>query len=50
MVVQAKIYTMKTCIMENVEKGYADRNIDILTDSQATFKAHDSFHMYRRLI
>ena len=36
--------------MENVEKGYAGRNIYILSDSQAAIKALDNFQKNSKLI
>jgi hypothetical protein len=33
MVFQAEIYAIEGCVMENVEKGYTDRNIHILSIS-----------------
>ena len=39
MVFQAEIYTIKACIMENIEVGYKDRNTYIISDSQAAIKA-----------
>jgi hypothetical protein len=38
MVFQAKIYAIKACIMENIEIHYKDRNVYILSDSQAAIK------------
>jgi hypothetical protein len=35
MVFQAEIYAIKACILENIEKGYRGRNINILSESQA---------------
>jgi hypothetical protein len=39
---QAEIYTIKACILENIEKGYTGRNISILANSQAAIKALNS--------
>jgi hypothetical protein len=44
-VFQAELYIIKTCVMENTEKGYIGRNICILFDSQAAIKALDSFQI-----
>jgi hypothetical protein len=33
-VLQVEIYTIRACVMENVEKGYTGRNICILCDRQ----------------
>ena len=38
MVFQAEIYAIKACILENIEKGYRDRNINILSESQVAIK------------
>jgi len=35
MVFQVKIYAIKACTMEEIEKRYKDRNIYILLDNQA---------------
>jgi hypothetical protein len=37
-VVQAEIYAIKACIMEDIEKGYKGGNIYILLDSKAAIK------------
>jgi hypothetical protein len=50
MVFQAKIYDIKACIMEDIEKGYTGRNISILSDSQAAIKALDSFQINSKLV
>jgi len=42
---QAEIYTIKACILENIEKGYTGRNIYILSDREAAIKALDSFQI-----
>jgi len=39
MVFQVEMYAIMGCIMENIEKGYKDRNIYIISDSQAATKA-----------
>jgi hypothetical protein len=36
--------------MENTEKGYAGRNIYILSDSQAVIKALESFQINSKLV
>jgi len=38
MVFWAEIYSIKACIMENTAKGYTNRNIYILSDSQAALR------------
>jgi hypothetical protein len=49
-VFQAKIYGIKTCITENTENGYTNRNIHILSDNQAAIKALDSFQTNSKLV
>jgi ribonuclease HI len=36
--------------MENIEKGYAGKNIYILSDSEAAIKALDIFHINSKLV
>jgi hypothetical protein len=50
MVFQAEIYTIKACITENIEKGYTEKKICILSDSQAAIKALDSFQINSKLV
>jgi hypothetical protein len=49
-VFQAEIYTIKACIMGNIEKGYTGRNICILPDVEAAIKALDSFQTNSKLV
>jgi predicted transcriptional regulator len=49
-VLQAEMYAVKACIMENIEKGHTGRNIYILSDSQAAIKALGSFQINSRLV
>jgi ribonuclease HI len=49
-VFQAEIHAIKTCIMENIEKGYIGRNSCILSDSQAAIKALDSYQINSKLV
>jgi ribonuclease HI len=50
-VLQAEIYAVKACIMENIEEGYTGRNIYcILSDSETVIKAVDSFHINFKLV
>ena len=44
-VFQDGIYAIKSCIMENTEKGYRGRNIYILSNIQAVIKTSDSFQI-----
>ena len=47
---QVKIYATKAYIMENIEKGYAGRNIYILSDAQATITTLESFQINSKLV
>jgi ribonuclease HI len=38
-VFQAEVYAIKACIVENPDRNYRNRNIYILSDSQAALKA-----------
>jgi ribonuclease HI len=38
---QAEVYAIKACAGENIGRNYKNRNINILSDSQATIKALD---------
>ena len=49
-VFQTEIYAIKSCLMENVEKGYTGRNIYILSDSQTAIKALDSCYIDSNLV
>ena len=44
-----QIYVINAHIIENTEKGYKDRNIYILSDSQAAIKALNNFHINSKL-
>jgi ribonuclease HI len=50
MVLQAEMYAIKACIMENTEMGYTGRNIYILSDSQTAIKALDSFQINSKFV
>jgi hypothetical protein len=39
MVFQAKVYAIKACAVENLDRNYKNRNIYILSDSQAAIRA-----------
>jgi len=47
---QVEIYAIKACIMENIEKGHAGRNIYILSDAQTTITTLESFQINSRLV
>jgi hypothetical protein len=36
---QAEVYAIKACISQNIDRGYKNRNIYNLSDSQAALKA-----------
>jgi ribonuclease HI len=38
-VFQAEVYAIKACVVENLDRDYKNRNIYILSDSQAAIKA-----------
>ena len=46
----AEIYAIKAGIMENTEKDYTGRNIQILSNSWATIKVLDSFQVNSKLV
>jgi len=49
-VFQTEIYTINTCVIETIERGYVHRNIYILSNSQAAIKALDNFQINSKLI
>jgi hypothetical protein len=49
-VFQTEIYTIYTCVIETIERGYMHRNIYILSNSQAAIKALDNFQINSKLI
>jgi hypothetical protein len=49
MVFQAEIYSIKACIMCNIEKGYRGRNIYILSDRQPS-RPVTSFQINSKLV
>jgi ribonuclease HI len=46
-VFQAEVYAIKACADENIKRGFHNRNIYILSDSQAAIKALDSCKIVR---
>jgi ribonuclease HI len=50
MVFQAEVYAIKACTDENIKRGYHNRNIYILLDSQAAIKALDNCKIYSKLV
>jgi hypothetical protein len=49
-VFQAEVYAIKECADENIKSGYCNRNIYILSGSQAAIKALDNCEIYSRLV
>jgi len=47
---QAEIYTIKACIMENIENGYKVRDTYILFHSQVAIKALKNFEISYKLV
>lgn len=50
MVFQVKMYAIKACTGEDIEKRYKDRNIYILLDNQATINPLNNFHINSKLV
>ena len=49
-VFQAEVYAIKACIMENLVRNYRNRNIYILSGSQAKLKALDNHQINSKLV
>jgi hypothetical protein len=49
-VFQAEVYAIKACADENVDRNYKNRNIYILSDSQAAIKALDKHQITSKLV
>jgi ribonuclease HI len=49
-VFQAEVYAIKTCVQENLDRNYRNRNINILSDSQAAHKALDKHQINSKLV
>jgi hypothetical protein len=49
-VFQAEVYATKASIMENLDRNYRNRNIYILSDSQAALKALDKHQINSKLV
>jgi ribonuclease HI len=47
---QAEVYFMKACAVENLGRGYRNRNIYILSDSQAAIKALHNYQINSELV
>jgi hypothetical protein len=49
-VFQAEVYAIKACTDENIDMNYKNRNIYILSDSQAPIKALDKHQITSKLV
>jgi ribonuclease HI len=49
-VFQAEVYAIMACTVENIDRNYRNRNIYILSDSQAAIKALDSYQINSKLV
>jgi hypothetical protein len=47
---QADVYAIKACAGENTDRGYKNRNICILFDSQVAIKAFDNYQINSKLV
>jgi ribonuclease HI len=47
---QAEVYAITTCAVENIERNYKNRNIYILSDSQAAIKALGKHQITSKLV
>jgi hypothetical protein len=47
---QVVVYAIKTCTVENLDRNYRNRNIYILTDSQAAIKALGNHQINSKLV
>jgi ribonuclease HI len=47
---QAEVYAIKACISQNTDRGYKNRNIYILSDSQAEIKALGKYQITSKLV
>jgi hypothetical protein len=50
MAFKAEVYAIKACTFENIEKGHHNRNIYILSHSEATIKAPNNYKTYSMLV
>jgi hypothetical protein len=48
-VFQAEVYAIKACADDNIDRNYKNRNIYILSDSQAAIKALDKHQIASKL-
>jgi hypothetical protein len=49
-VFQAEVYAIVACAAENLDRSYKNRNIYILSESQAAIKALDSYQINSKLV
>jgi chromosome condensin MukBEF complex kleisin-like MukF subunit len=49
-VFQAEVYAIKACAVENLDKDYKNRNICILSESQAAIKALGQHQITSKLV
>jgi ribonuclease HI len=49
-VFQAEVHAIMACVVENLDKNYRNRNICILSDSQATIKALHNHQITSKLV
>jgi ribonuclease HI len=49
-VFQAEVYAIKACTDENIDRNYKNRNIYIVSDSQAAIKALDKHQITSKLV
>jgi hypothetical protein len=49
-VLQAEVYAIRACTDENIDRKYKNRNIYILSDSQAAIKALGKHHITSKIV
>jgi ribonuclease HI len=49
-VFQAEVYAIKACLDKNLDRGYRNRNIYILSDSQTAIKALGKYQINSKLV
>jgi hypothetical protein len=49
-VFQAEVYAIKACTVENLDRNYRNKNIYILSDSQAAIKVLDNYQINPKLV
>jgi hypothetical protein len=47
---QAEVYDIRACAIENLDRDYKNRNMYILSDSQAAIKALDCYQINSELV